>query len=177
MPARQVRQGRAQMAASVTEDASEGMDPALPQRTFLKRKQPSPPAKDVSEKAFSENSLFRNVLWDGRRHGPAAGDGEGRRRRGSSGAARGGWHGDAWAGAAGATRAAEARTAANEKGAPAEADAPLGGSYGLAGPPGGRTAKLAAGRPDGQAGGRAPRSGPARTPSPTRGPSTPRGRR
>ena len=101
MPARQVRQGRAQMAASMTEGASEGMDPALPQRTFLKRKQPSPPAKDVSEKAFPENSLFRNVLWDGRRHGPATGDGEGRRRRGSSGAARGGWHGDSWAEAAG----------------------------------------------------------------------------
>ena len=44
------------MAASVTEGASEGMDPALPQRTFLKRKQPSPPAKDVSEKETAQPS-------------------------------------------------------------------------------------------------------------------------
>lgn len=74
-------------------------------------------------------------------------------------ARHGGWRGGGSAGATrarraevgtgtrgtGAARAAEAWTAANEKGAPAEADAPLGGSYGLAGPPGGRTAKLAAG--------------------------------
>ncbi len=89
------------MAASVTEGASVGAGPAPPVKDVSEKETARPFAKDVSEKAISENSLFRNVLWDGRRHGPATGDGEGRRRGGSSGAARGGWHGDSWAGAAG----------------------------------------------------------------------------